>query len=28
MNSKNYLEDAIKEAHDATAHGGIEKTLK
>jgi len=28
MNSKNYLEDAIKEAHDATAHGAVEKTLK
>ena len=28
MNDKNYLEDAIKEAHDATAHGGVEKTLK
>jgi len=28
MNGKNYVEDAIKEAHDATAHGGIEKTLK
>ena len=28
MNGKNYLEDAIKEAHDATAHGGVEKTLK
>jgi len=28
MNSKNYIEDAIKEAHDATAHGGVEKTLK
>ena len=28
MNSKNYLEDAIKEANDATAHGGVEKTLK
>jgi len=28
MNGKNYLEDAIKEAHDATAHGGVGKTLK
>jgi len=28
MNSKNYFEDAIKETHDATAHGGVEKTLK
>jgi len=28
MNGKNYLEDAIKEAHDATAYGGVEKTLK
>jgi len=28
MNGKNYLEDAIKEAHDGTAHGGVEKTLK
>jgi len=28
MNSKNYLEDAIKEAHDATPYGGVEKTLK
>jgi len=28
MNDKNYLEGAIKEAHDATAHGGVEKTLK
>ena len=28
MNGKNYLEDAIKEAHDATAHGEVEKTLK
>jgi len=28
MNGKNYLEDAIREAHDATAHGGVEKTLK
>jgi len=28
MKGKNYLEAAIKEAHDATAHGGIEKTLK
>jgi len=26
INSKNYLEAAIKEAHDATAHGGVEKT--
>jgi len=28
MNGKNYLEAAIKEAHNATAHGGVEKTLK
>jgi len=28
MNSKNYHKDAIKEAYDATAHGGVEKTLK
>jgi len=28
MNGKNYLEDAINEAHDATAHGGVKKTLK
>jgi len=28
MNGKNYLEDASKEAHDATAYGGVEKTLK
>jgi len=28
INGKNYLEDAIKEAHDASARGGIEKTLK
>jgi len=28
MNGENYLEDAIKEAHDATAHGGVEKTSK
>jgi len=28
MNGKNYLQDAIKEAHDITAHGGVEKTLK
>jgi len=28
MNSKNYLEDAIKEAHDPMAHDGVEKTLK
>jgi len=28
MNGKNYLEDAIKEAHDAMAHGRGEKTLK
>jgi len=28
MSSKNYLEDAIKEVHNATAHGGVEKTLK
>jgi len=27
MNSMNYLEAAIKEAHDAIAHGGVEKTL-
>jgi len=28
MNGKNYLEDAIKEAHDATADGGVEKMWK
>jgi len=28
MNGKNYLKYAIKEAHDATAHGRVEKTLK
>jgi len=28
MNGRNFLEDAIKEAHDATAHGAVEKTLK
>jgi len=28
LNSKNNLETAINEAHDATAHGGVEKTLK
>jgi len=28
MNGKNYLKDAIKEAHDATAYGGVKKTLK
>jgi len=28
MNGKNYLEDAIKEVHDATAHGQVEKTWK
>jgi len=28
MNGKNYLEATIKEALDATAHGGVEKTLK
>jgi len=28
MNGKNYLEDAIKEAHDATVHSGVEKRLK
>jgi len=28
MNGKKYLEDAIKKAHDATAYGGVEKTLK
>jgi len=28
MKGKNYFEDAIKEAYDATAHGGVEKTLK
>jgi len=27
INGKNYLEAAIKKAHDATAHGGVEKTL-
>jgi len=28
MNGKNYLEEAIKEYHDATVHGGVLKTLK
>jgi len=28
MNGKNYLEPAIKGAHDAMAHGEVEKTLK
>jgi len=28
MNGKNYLKDTIKEAHDAMAHGGVEKTSK
>jgi len=28
MNGKNYLEAVIKEAHDATAYGGVEKTWK
>jgi len=28
MNDKNYLQAAIKEAHDATAYGRVEKTLK
>jgi len=28
MNGKNYLENAIKDAHDATAHGGVEKTAE
>ena len=28
MNYSNWLQAAIKEAHDATAHGGVEKTLK
>ena len=28
FDSKNYLELAIAEAYDATAHGGIEKTMK
>jgi len=28
MNGKNYLEAGIKEAHDAAAHDGVEKTLK
>jgi len=28
LNGKNYLETAIKKAHDATAHSGVEKTLK
>ena len=27
-NGNNFLEIAIQEAHDATAHGGIEKTMK
>jgi len=28
MKGKNYVEDAIKEAHAATTHGGGEKTMK
>jgi len=28
LNGKKYLEAAIEEAHEATAHGGVEKTLK
>jgi len=28
MNGKKYLEAIIKQAHDATAHAGVEKTLK
>jgi len=28
MKGKNYLEDTIKETHNATAHGRVEKTLK
>jgi len=28
LNGRNYLEHAIKEAHDATAHVGVEKMLK
>jgi len=28
MNSKNYLEAAIKETYDATAHGGVKKIWK
>jgi len=28
INGKNYIEDAIKEAHNAMAHGGGEKSLK
>jgi len=28
MNGKNYIKDVIKEAHDATAHGRVEKILK
>jgi len=28
MNGENYLDDAIKEAHDAMAHEGVEKTWK
>jgi len=28
MHSKNYLEGAIKEAHNSTAHDRVEKTLK
>jgi len=28
LNGKNYVETAIKEAHYATVHGGVEKTLK
>jgi len=28
IKGRNYLEDVIKKAHDATIHGGVEKTLK
>jgi len=28
MNGKNYLEAKNKEAHDATAYGGVKNTLK
>jgi len=28
INDKNYLKATIKEFHDPTAHGGVEKMLK
>jgi len=28
MNAKNYIKAVIKEAHDATAEGGVKKILK